>query len=182
MGKGRAKVIIVYGEPVLHQPCADVTDFGRDLARLVEDMVASMRAADGVGLAANQIGVPLRVFVYDCFDGTGSSGTRRAGHVVNPVLQPARKRDGSISDIEGCLSVPGPQTELRRAAAATVTGFDVTGAPVAVSGTGYLARCLQHECDHLDGLVFVDRLSARRRRRVLSEAGLPTAPAPSSGR
>jgi peptide deformylase len=171
MAKGKARAIVVYGEPVLHQPCAAVTDFDRELARLVEDMRASMRAAKGVGLAANQIGVALRVFVFDC---PGADGERRAGHIVNPVLRPVSGRVGTVSDTEGCLSVPGPHTELRRAGAATVDGFDVQGRPLSVAGDGYLARCLLHECDHLDGVVYVDHLSARRRRRILAEAGIGT--------
>ncbi|MER7277117.1 peptide deformylase [Dactylosporangium sp. NPDC000244] len=173
MAKGKARAIALYGEPVLHAPCAPVTDFDRDLARLVADMVASMKAADGVGLAANQIGVPLRVFVYDCPD---AGGTRQAGHVVNPVLSPFSRREATTRDTEGCLSVPGPHTELRRAAVATVTGVDLEGRPVTVTGSGYLARCLQHECDHLDGTVYVDLLSSRRRRKILTEAGLDGLP------
>jgi peptide deformylase len=169
MAKGRARTITLYGEPVLHRPCSEVTDFGRDLARLVEDMLASMRAADGVGLAANQIGVPLRVFVYDVPD---AAGKRHTGHIVNPVLQPSSGRAATTKDTEGCLSVPGPHTEFRRFAVATVTGLDVQGRPVTVTGDGYFARCLQHECDHLNGIVYVDLLSARRRRRLLTEAGL----------
>ncbi|WP_432993813.1 peptide deformylase [Dactylosporangium sp. CA-233914] len=175
MAKGRARGIVRYGDPVLHAPCAEVSEFGAELGRLVEDMFASMRAANGVGLAANQIGVGLRVFVYDCPD---ADGKRQRGHVVNPVLQPSGARAQSSKDTEGCLSVPGPHAELARPAAATVTGFDVHGRPVAVTGTGYLARCLQHECDHLDGLVYVDRLGKRRRRAVLAEAGLPPDPPP----
>jgi peptide deformylase len=166
MAKGKARAIVLYGEPVLHQPCAGVDEFDRDLARLVADMVASMRVANGVGLAANQIGVALRVFVYDCPD---AGGRRQAGHIVNPVLRAVSGRVGTISDTEGCLSVPGPHTELRRAAVATVDGFDVQGRPLTVSGDGYLARCLLHECDHLDGVVYVDHLSARRRRRIMAE-------------
>ncbi|GAA3455478.1 peptide deformylase [Dactylosporangium matsuzakiense] len=168
MAKGRAQAITLYGEPVLHQPCAPVVDFDRDLARLVEDMRASMRAANGVGLAANQIGVPLRVFVFDVPD---ANGDKHKGHIVNPVLQPSSST-ATVKDTEGCLSVPGPHTELRRAAVATVTGFDVEGRELTVTGDGYLARCLQHECDHLNGIVYVDLLSGRRRRKILAEAGL----------
>ncbi|MEU7869115.1 peptide deformylase [Dactylosporangium sp. NPDC049140] len=169
MAKGRARSITLYGEPVLHRPCVEVTDFGPDLARLVDDMRASMKVADGVGLAANQIGVSLRVFVYDCPD---ADGERHAGHIVNPVLEPFSRRGATTKDTEGCLSVPGPHTELRRASVATVTGVDVEGRSVSVTGSGYLARCLQHECDHLDGVVYVDLLSGRRRRKILTEAGL----------
>ncbi|MEV0131757.1 peptide deformylase [Dactylosporangium sp. NPDC050688] len=167
--RGSARPITFYGQPVLHRRCADVTVFDQALADLVGDMFASMYAAEGVGLAANQIGVDLRVFVYDC---PGDGGIRHVGHVVNPVLQVASALAGTITDTEGCLSVPGPRAEVPRAALTTVTGFDVTGAPVTVTGSGYFARCLQHESDHLDGTVYVDRLPAEQREQLLREAGL----------
>ncbi|GAA2584476.1 hypothetical protein GCM10010399_13120 [Dactylosporangium fulvum] len=167
--RGTARPITHYGEPVLHHRCADVTTFDRALAELIDDMFASMYAAEGVGLAANQIGVDLRVFVYDCPD---TDGTRHVGHVVNPVLRAGTALAGVTDDSEGCLSVPGPRAELPRAALATVTGVDLHGAPVTVTGTGYFARCLQHESDHLDGVVYVDRLPAEQRERLLREAGL----------
>ncbi|HEY3503950.1 MAG TPA: peptide deformylase [Actinocatenispora sp.] len=170
---GTARPIIRYGTPVLHQPCRPVTDFDDALAALVDDMFASMYAADGVGLAANQIGVDLRVFVFDCPDETD---TNQIGHVVNPTLvlpEPPRELD---DDSEGCLSVPGEHADLARPAYATVTGVDRTGAPVNYDGTGMLARCFQHETDHLDGLVYVDRLPRRTRKKVLKAAGLPTEP------
>lgn len=153
---------------MLHTPCAPVTTFDAELKRLIDDMFASMYAADGVGLAANQIGVGLRVFVYDCLD---ADGARHVGYVVNPVLQQASALAGTITDSEGCLSVPGVQAELPRAALATVTGVDRTGAPITVSGTGSFARCLQHETDHLDGIVYVDRLPAATRTSLLVRAG-----------
>ncbi|MEU0558952.1 peptide deformylase [Dactylosporangium sp. NPDC006015] len=167
--RGAARPITYYGTPVLHRRCADVTAFDEPLAALIDDMFASMYAAAGVGLAANQIGVDLRVFVYDCPD---DDGVRHVGHVVNPVLQEASALAGTATDTEGCLSVPGPRAEVPRAAVATVTGFDRNGAPITVTGTGFFARCLQHECDHLDGTVYVDRLPAQRRERLLREAGL----------
>lgn len=167
---GVARPITRYGQAVLHAPCAPVTSFDAELERLVADMFASMYAAQGVGLAANQIGVALRVFVYDCPD---LGGLRQVGHVVNPVLQVASSLAGVVTETEGCLSVPGPHAELPRAAVATVTGTDHAGAPVTVSGGGTLARCLQHECDHLDGIVYVDRLPPARREEVLVQAGLP---------
>ncbi|MEV4512339.1 peptide deformylase [Dactylosporangium sp. NPDC049525] len=167
--KGAARPIMYYGEPVLHRRCADVTAFDQALSDLVDDMFTSMYAAAGVGLAANQIGVDLRVFVYDC---PGDDGTRFRGHVVNPQLQAAPALAGTVTETEGCLSVPGPRAEVPRAALATVTGFDLTGAPITVTGTGYFARCLQHECDHLDGTVYVDRLTAEQREQLLREAGL----------
>jgi peptide deformylase len=161
-----ARSITLYGQPVLHEPCAPVTSFDEELSRLVDDMFESMYAAEGVGLAANQIGVPLRIFVYDC----GTDGDRAVGHVINPTLTVPKGRRHLDVDSEGCLSVPGPYADLGRMDEATVTGFDRTGRPITVRGTGLLARCLQHECDHLDGVVYVDHLSPRKRRAILAAA------------
>lgn len=166
---GTARPITSYGQAVLHRPCAPVTSFDAVLAALVEDMFASMYAAQGVGLAANQIGVGLRVFVYDCPD---ASGDRRSGHVVNPVLRIPAALAASETELEGCLSVPGQYAEVTRPDVATVTGADVNGRPVTVTGTGTLARCLQHEFDHLDGIVYLDRLPAEERTAILTAAGL----------
>jgi peptide deformylase len=168
---GTARPITFYGQAVLHRPCAPVTSFDAALAALVEDMFASMYAAEGVGLAANQIGVRLRVFVYDCPD---ASGDRQCGHVVNPVLRIPAVLAAPQTELEGCLSVPGQHAEVTRPGLATVTGADVFGRPVTVTGTGTLARCLQHECDHLDGIVYVDRLPAAERAAILVAAGLPS--------
>ena len=165
---GTVRPIVRYGDPVLHRPCAPVTAFDDGLGQLIADMFATMYAANGVGLAANQIGVAARVFVYDCAE----DDERRVGHVVNPVLNAPKGRRHLDIENEGCLSVPGPYAELGRMDLATVTGFDQTGAPLTVVGTGWFARCLQHEVDHLDGTVYVDRLSGRRRKAVLAEAGL----------
>jgi peptide deformylase len=164
---GTARPITIVGNPVLHQPCAPVEEFDDQLAALVDDMFASMYAAEGVGLAANQIGVPLRVFVYDCAD---DDGVRHVGHMVNPVLAelPADRRQLDDS-AEGCLSVPGPHHELARPDYARVTGVDLKGEPITVEGTGYFARCLQHEFDHLEGRLYIDRLSKRQRKNVLAE-------------
>ncbi|PPK93087.1 peptide deformylase [Kineococcus xinjiangensis] len=168
--KGTAHPIVTYGTPVLHRRCAEVTSFDEELRTLVEDMFASMAAAEGVGLAANQIGVDARVFVVDCPDETGE---HVVAHIVNPVLKlPRGLRRTLDRDDEGCLSVPGEYAELARPARAEVTGTDVDGRPVRIVGTGLLARCLQHEVDHLDGLVYVDRLDARTRADVLTAAGL----------
>ena len=155
--------IRVVGDPVLHTPTRQVTEFDAGLAKLVEDMFAALSVAGGVGLAAPQIGVDLAVFVYDCPDETG---TRQVGHVVNPVL--TTSGDQETAD-EGCLSVPGPYHELPRASHATVRGVDKTGAAVEVSGTGFFARCLQHETDHLRGVLYIDHLPRNRRRRVLRD-------------
>jgi peptide deformylase len=151
------------GDPVLATPTRAVTEFDRTLSDLIDDMFASLTVAEGVGLAAPQVGVDLAVFVYDCPDG---SGGRAVGHVVNPSIT----KSGALETLdEGCLSVPGPYHELPRASEATVTGVDRTGAPVSVTGTGYFARCLQHETDHLRGVLYIDHLPRNRRRRVLRE-------------
>ncbi|MEU4162601.1 peptide deformylase [Actinoplanes sp. NPDC026670] len=163
---GTPRPITRYGDPVLHRRCAEVTTFDDDLARLVADMFASMAAANGVGLAANQIGVDARVFVVDCPDATGD---HVVAHIVNPVLHLPDERELD-DDREGCLSVPGAFGFLSRPAVAHVTGVDITGKPVRIDGTGVLARCLQHETDHLNGLLWVDRLSARRRKQMLAES------------
>jgi peptide deformylase len=165
--RGTVHPITVVGNPVLHQPCATVTSFDDELARLIDDMFASQRAAEGVGLAANQIGVPLRVFVYDCPD---DDGIRHVGHVVNPVVEdlPAERRILDDSN-EGCLSVPGAYMELVRPDYAVVSGQDMHGNDIMVQGTGYFARCLQHETDHLNGYLYIDRLSKRDRKDVLRQ-------------
>jgi len=103
------------------------------------------------------------VFVYDCPDGVGG---RARGHVVNPVIETGSEKESAD---EGCLSVPGPYHEIERATEATVGGVDIHGEPVEVSGTGYFARCLQHETDHLRGVLYIDHLPRNRRRRVLRE-------------
>ncbi|UCM90308.1 peptide deformylase [Streptomyces marincola] len=163
--RGTARPITVVGHPMLHRECRDVTEFDDSLAALIDDMFASQRAAEGVGLAANQIGVDLKVFVYDCPD---DDGVRHVGVVCNPVLDelPAEQRVLDDSN-EGCLSVPTAYEELARPDYAVVRGQDATGAPIAVRGRGYFARCLQHETDHLYGRLYIDRLSKRERKRAL---------------
>lgn len=153
--------IRVVGDPVLHTPTRPVTEFGEALQPLVQDMFDTMAAAEGVGLAANQIGVDLRLFVYDCPD---EQGVRRRGVVVNPVLETSEVPEtmpDPDDDWEGCLSVPGESFPTGRATWARVTGTDLDGAPLVVEGTGLLARCLQHETDHLDGIIYLDRLVGR---------------------
>lgn len=162
---GRVRPLALLGDPVLAAPCAEVTDFGSALERLVEDLFATMYAARGVGLAANQIGVPLRVFVHDCPD---DEDRRHLGHLVNPRLVEA---DGVVvRGPEGCLSLPGLEAGTERYDHAVVEGVDLRGEPRTVHGTGFFARCLQHESDHLDGTLYVDRLTGLRRRRVLRAA------------
>jgi peptide deformylase len=171
---GVARPIVTYGsDPVLHRSCAPVTVFDETLRRLVLDMFASMEAADGVGLAANQIGVDARIFVMDCPD---AEGRDIVGYAVNPVLSYPDPVDDEPADEvteEGCLSVPGPYAELPRAFRARVDGVDVKGNPVTIEATGMAARCLQHEMDHLDGIVYVDRLPEALRERLLAEAAGP---------
>ncbi|MBT2488459.1 peptide deformylase [Streptomyces sp. ISL-96] len=162
---GLVRPMTLLGDPALHAPCETVSDFGPSLVRLVEDMFATMYAAEGVGLAANQVGVPLRVFVYDCPD---DEDVRHVGHIVNPRLVEA---DGiTVRGPEGCLSLPGIEAGTERFDRAVVEGVSVAGDPVRVEGTGFFARCLQHECDHLGGVVYTDRLSGWRRAKALRAA------------
>ena len=176
---GVARPIVTYGSnPVLHRPCAPVTEFDESLRRLLLDMFASMAEADGVGLAANQIGVDARIFVIDCPDAEGEDVV---GYVVNPALtlpEPVGDEPAEEVTEEGCLSVPGPYAELPRAFRARVEGVDVHGDPVAIEATGMAARCLQHEVDHLNGTVYVDLLPEELRERLLAEAAGPVGDLP----
>jgi peptide deformylase len=160
------------GDPVLRAVCAPVTAFDSGLAVLVEDLFATMYAADGVGLAANQIGVARRVFVYDCPD---DEDVRHLGSIVNPVLVEA---DGvAVTGEEGCLSVPGVRAATTRFDRTVVEGHDLAGQPLRIEGTGFFARCLQHESGHLDGGLFLDHLTGLRRLRAglaVRRAGLHT--------
>ena len=170
---GQVRPITYYGEDVLHRPCAEVTPETPDLEQLVADMFASMYAAQGVGLAANQIGVGLRIFVMDCpeeDDEGRPTGRSVVATLINPVLHLPEGPRELVERTEGCLSVPGPTALLARASEAHVHGFDLRWQPVTVQGTGLVARCLQHECDHLDGTVYVDRLAKRARKQVLADA------------
>ena len=150
------------GDPVLHTPTEPVTEFDGELARLIDDLFATMYLAEGVGLAATQIGVSRSVFVYDCPD---DEDVRHKGHVVNPrvlaTAGPEQKRE------EGCLSVPGPYATLARPYTVTIGGQDLTGEPIELTGTGFLARCYLHETEHLAGTLYIDHLNRRRRGRVL---------------
>ncbi|MFC8450708.1 peptide deformylase [Kitasatospora sp. NPDC057223] len=173
LSKGTARPITVVGNPVLHHECKDVVSFDAALSTLIDDMFVSMYAAEGVGLAANQIGVDAKVFVYDCPD---DEGVRYIGHVVNPVLEelPAARRVLDDSN-EGCLSVPTAYAELARPDFAAVTGQDKDGNAIRVEGTGFFARCLQHETDHLYGQLYIDRLSKRDRKDALKQMAEGTA-------
>jgi len=144
--------ILRYGQSPLHQPASDVPVVDEETQRLVDDMIETMYAAPGVGLAATQIGAPRRIFVVDV-----SLGRRAADLIVmiNPVFV---EREGMQLEEEGCLSVPGFNATVVRPARAVVRGLDRTGREYTVEGQELLARALQHEMDHLDGTVFVDRL------------------------
>lgn len=163
--------IRIVGDPVLHTPTTPVAvaedgSLPTDLSELIATMYATMDAANGVGLAANQVGVGLRVFVYDCADDRGAT-TRRRGVVVNPVLETSERPEtmpDPDNDDEGCLSVPGESFPTGRAEWARVTGLDADGKPVTLEGTGLFARMLQHETGHLDGLLYLDMLVGRHAR------------------
>jgi peptide deformylase len=144
--------ILRYGQAPLHQPASDVTAVDDDIQRLVDDMIETMYAAPGVGLAATQVGVSLRVFVIDL-----SVGRRTPDLIV--MINPAFvEREGMQLEEEGCLSVPGFNATVVRPARAVVRGLDRTGTEHTVEGRDLLARAFQHEMDHLEGTVFVDRL------------------------
>ncbi len=164
---GTTRPITRWGTPVMHRPQAEVTTYDDELRTLVADMVATMYAADGVGLAACQIGVDRAVFVFDCPD---ESGERTVGVVCNPRLTvpEGAERQLDVGD-EGCLSYPGAFVELARPDWASVTGTGVDGEPVEFSGDGLLARCLQHETDHTLGTVFGDRLPTKLRKKLQKE-------------
>ncbi|MBY8863474.1 peptide deformylase [Nocardia sp. CA2R105] len=156
--------ILIAGDPRLATPALPVTEFDDDLAAFVEDLFETNTAANGAGLAANQVGDPRSVFVYDLVD----TGVRHRGHVVNPVLETSELPEtmpDPDDDLEGCLSVPGEWFPTGRASWAKVTGVDTSGAPVDVEATtGFLARCLQHETDHLAGRLYLSRLIGRNQR------------------
>jgi peptide deformylase len=164
---GTVRPITRWGTPVMHRPQQQVTAFDEELHTLVADMVATMYAADGVGLAACQIGVDAAVFVFDCPD---ESGERTVGVVCNPELTLPEGRERQLDDAdEGCLSFPGAFVECARPDRASVTGQGLDGSPVSFEGTGLLARCLQHETDHTRGTVFGDRLSTKARKKLTKE-------------
>ncbi len=161
---GAVRAITRWGEPVMHRRAQRVTAYDDSLHELAADMVATMYAADGVGLAACQIGVDLALFVFDCPD---ESGTHVTGIVCNPELVLPEGKDRVLDETEeGCLSYPGAFVECARPDTAKVTGVDLDGAPVTFTGDGLLARCLQHETDHTLGTVFGDRLPNRQRKKL----------------
>ena len=149
--------IRLFGDPVLRTPAAPVVDFDAELRALVQDLTDTMLEAPGAGLAAPQLGVGLRVFTFHC-DGV-------AGHLVNPTWT---ARDEEYQDgEEGCLSIPGMYWDCRRHRNVVARGWDVHGEPIEIEGSDLLARCVQHETDHLDGVLFVDRLDAETRKAAM---------------
>jgi peptide deformylase len=161
---GVVQPITRWGTDVMHRPQQPVTTYDAELRQLVADMVATMYAADGVGLAACQIGVDLAVFVFDCPD---ESGTYAAGVVCNPVVTLPQGKDRQLDEgEEGCLSYPGAFVDCARPDFATVTGTGLDGEAVTFSGDGLLARALQHETDHTLGTVFGDRLGDKARKKL----------------
>jgi peptide deformylase len=164
--------IRLLGDPVLRTVAVPVTTFDKELRRLVTDLADTMREAGGVGLAAPQLGVSLRVFTY-------LDDSEEVGHLVNPVLGPFSEQmmDGE----EGCLSLPGLSFELKRPERVVAVGQNVHGDPVTIEGSGLLSRCVQHETDHLDGVLFIDRLDRATKKaamKAIREAEWANAPVP----
>lgn len=156
--------IVISGEPVLHTPAAPVAQITDEIRTLVADMYETMDAAPGVGLAAPQVGVGLRLFTYSYVD---DDDLPWRGVVINPELWMAPPQPGEPDEdeeSEGCLSFPGERFPLRRSDRVVVTGIDLDGAPVRLAVEGWRARILQHEYDHLDGYLYVDRLTRRERQ------------------
>ena len=161
---GEVRPITRWGEPVMHRQQQPVTAFDGELTGLVADMVETMYAADGVGLAACQIGVDLAVFVFDCPD---ESGRHTWAWSATPRWTLPEGKDRQLDEgDEGCLSYPGAFVECARPDFASVTGTGLDGSPVEFSGDGMLARCLQHETDHTRGTVFGDRLPTKLRKKL----------------
>jgi len=148
-----------FGDPVLRTPAVEVATFDAELRRLVADLTDTMHDEGGAGLAAPQIGISLRVFAYDC-DGF-------AGHLVNPTFDVVG--DEEQYGLEGCLSIPELRWECRRHLHVVAHGWDQHGEPLTVEGSELLARCIQHETDHLDGVLFADRLDPETRKQAMAE-------------
>lgn len=170
--------IVRFGDPVLVTPTTPITSFGRHTEALVQDLLDTVDAPGRAGVAATQIGVGLRAFSYNV--------EGRIGYVINPRIEELSEE--TQTGDEGCLSVPELWYETERAMHAVVTGVDLRNEPITLRGSGLLARALQHETDHLDGMLYIDRLSPDLRRRALRDIRrspwfLPeTAPAPSTSR
>ncbi|KIH99289.1 peptide deformylase [Streptomonospora alba] len=165
--------IVLFGDPVLVTPTSPVTSFGRQTEALVRDLLDTVDEPGHAGVAATQIGSGLRAFSYNVDE--------RIGYVINPEI--AELSEEVQEDEEGCLSIPDLAFPTRRAARAVVTGVDLRNEPVTVEGEGLMARCLQHETDHLDGKLYIDRLDRDTRREAMravrrSEWFLGSEPAP----
>jgi peptide deformylase len=150
--------IRLFGDPVLVSPAAEVVDFDKELRTLVADLADTMHDAPGAGLAAPQIGVPLRVFVWDI--------NEELGHLINPALDLS---DEMQEGEEGCLSFPEMSYETPRAMRVIAKGWNMYGEPITVEGTELLARALQHETDHLDGILFINRMTVANRKLAMRE-------------
>ncbi|MFP5336174.1 MAG: peptide deformylase [Actinomycetes bacterium] len=162
--------IRIFGDPVLRTPAAEVTDFDVELRKLVKDLEDTMLDAPGAGLAAPQIGVSLRVFTY-YVDGV-------LGHLVNPDLDLSEEQQEGE---EGCLSFPGIYFDTPRALRVVAKGWSMYGEPVTIEGSELLARAIQHETDHLDGILFIDRMDRKQRKlamKAIREAEWAGQPAP----
>lgn len=157
--------IRLFGDPVLRQRAAEVTEFDAALARFGDDLLQTMREAHGVGLAAPQVGVLKRMFAYDVAEDE-EGAVREFGVLVNPEIV---QREGEQNGLEGCLSFPGMYYDCTRAQSVLVDAQDVTGRRLKVPGEGVLARVFQHEIDHLDGVLFIDHLSRADRKRAMRE-------------
>jgi peptide deformylase len=160
--------IRIYGDPVLHQRAMEVTVFDQDLVDLVSDMFETMQSAPGVGLAAPQIGVPLRLFIYDYPD---DDDNPRRGVVINPTITIGPVSEQAPDEelhSEGCLSVPGERFSLQRADWATVEGVDLEQMPVKIEAEGWFARIFQHEFDHLEGIIYVDKLPVETKKEAFA--------------
>ena len=156
-----------WGEPVLHAPTTPVTVFDSELHTLIRNMFATMEAAEGVGLASTQVGDQRSLFIYHCLD---ADEQPCIGVVINPTIELTQGKDRQlVSDDEGCLSLPGAYAALARTDHAVCRGVNHNGDPIEILGTGLLSRCLQHETDHLTGMVFGDRLSDRSRKRLYAD-------------
>ena len=153
--------IVTYGHPVLHAPAKPVETITAEVRTLIDDMFETMYAAPGIGLAATQVGVPLRVLVIDLSVGKQAG---RQIHLINPVFV---LREGGQHEDEGCLSVPGYTARVHRDEHVIVEGLDRDGQPCRHAATGLLARAFQHEIDHLDGRVYVDHLRGLKRQLIL---------------
>jgi peptide deformylase len=153
--------IVRFGDPVLHRPASPVESITPDVLTLIDDMVETMYAAPGIGLAATQVGVPLRILVIDLSVGRDPQGLIT---MINPVFV---ERDGMQLEDEGCLSVPGFNATVARPQRAIVRGLNRLGQEHTLEGSGLLARAFQHEMDHLDGTLFVDRLRGIKRDVII---------------